>query len=123
RQFKAKLDEWVRLTDADGTHRHAEQAHDRRGAWFTNLGDTTLLEVRVDAIAAAELKKVIAKFEEAEFHADWDTTKDRYGNDAAADLMPRSPTQRRADAILAMARQAASTDPASAVACSTIGVR
>jgi hypothetical protein len=115
-QFAAKLAEWVQLADADGSHRDADLAHERRHASLTTVGKVTYLDARFDSLTGDVLRDILTHFEQAEFAADWAATIDRYGGDAAADLMPRSPDQRRADAIVAIFRQAASTDPTTAVA-------
>lgn len=110
-QFVSKLNEWAQLVDADGSHRDADLAHERRSAHLTTLGTATFLDMRVGAVQGEALTEVLEGFERAEFETDWAETKARYGDDATPDLMPRTAAQRRADAIVTIFQQAATTDP------------
>ena len=57
--------------------------------------------------------EILRRFEEAEFRAEWDELKARHGEAMNPNLMERTRTQRRADALWAIF-QAAITEPADA---------
>lgn len=53
------------------------------------------------------VESVLARFEQAEFDADWETTVRQHGEAACALLVPRTAAQRRADAVVAIFERAA----------------
>jgi hypothetical protein len=55
------------------------------------------------------LNRILTQFEDAEFQADWDEAKQRLGTQPRLEQLERSAGQRRADALLAIFRRAAST--------------
>lgn len=110
-RFVDELRTWEQLTDADGAHGDSESTHLRRGAQLTDVDGVTALDVHVGAVQGQVLTEVLEHFEQAEFEAEWAGLKARLGDDAAPDLLTRTPAQRRADAVVAIFTRAAAADP------------
>jgi Domain of unknown function (DUF222) len=98
---------WEMLADADGAHREAEEAHRDRRAGLAVVGVECHLTGRWGAAQGAVIESVLARFEQAEFDADWEATVRQHGDAACALLMPRTAAQRRADAVVAIFERAA----------------
>lgn len=112
--FVARVRQWERLADADGSHRDADLAHERRRAHLSTIGDVTYLDAAVGAANGAELAEILDRFTKAEFDAEWADLVARHGADAEPTLLDRTENQRRADALMAIFRRAAGADPSSA---------
>ena len=54
---------------------------------------------------------ILGRFAEAEFEADWDEARARYGDAACAGALERTNAQRRVDALEAIFLAAAASDP------------
>lgn len=114
KSFVRVLDYWAQHADPDGAEDDDAARRARRsfrlsesfgGLWF---GDLTL-----DPIGGAILAKELSRIEDELFAADWAEAKQRLGEHitvTASDLA-RTPTQRRADALVEMATRSA-TAPA-----------
>ncbi len=102
---------WERLADADGAHRDGDHVHDTRSASWRRVGDVWYLDARFAAAQGAAIAEVLDRFVEAELAADWEQLKAAHGDDADWSMLPRTPAQRRADALAAMCEQAASAPP------------
>ena len=107
--FVAWLGEWERLADADGAEQLAETAHrHRRVTLVQNRGDGSwLLRGQFGPLQGAALSDVLTAFESAECLADHEEAKRRTGVDTTTLDLERSASQRRADALVAMAAVAA----------------
>ena len=110
--FERNVRTWEALADPDGDRARNERLHAERdvrlrprpeGGWtFTgNLAE----------LAGCEFMEVFSWFCEAEWHADWAEARERLGDTATTTSLRRTEAQRRADALLAMARAAASAPP------------
>lgn len=108
-EFERLARTWEMLADPQGSLDKAERVRDRRDATMRPqpIGGWSLTAV-LDDIAGAEFNEIFAYYIDAEFRTDWRQAVDRLGdgNVAMADLRRTEP-QRRADALLAMARAAA----------------
>jgi len=100
------------MADADGAHRSHEAAHAGRTARMALVGAEGYLDARMGGAQFSQMKEVFDRFAQAEFDAEWDDLRDRVGDDAHPALMARTDAQRRADALVAIFRRAASADPA-----------
>jgi len=107
-EFERNIKTWEMLADPAGAKSKAERIHAYRdvnvrprpeGGW--DLTGT------LDEIGGVEFNEIFAYFIEAEWNSDWDEARQRLDDATLADLR-RSEAQRRADAMLAMARAAAS---------------
>ncbi len=57
--------------------------------------------------------EILSRFEDAEFSAEWETVRARFGDDACPAMLERTAGQRRFDALRAIFQRAASTAPGS----------
>ncbi|MEZ5295299.1 MAG: DUF222 domain-containing protein [Ilumatobacteraceae bacterium] len=108
-----KVRSWEQRADTKAAHERTTSADEARDAHWTagdNDGELAVQWGPVDALANRE---ILDQYLDAEWLTDWEWTVERYGDDAATHLMPRTPAQRRADAVTAALRDAASTPPGS----------
>jgi hypothetical protein len=111
-EFERNLRVWETLADPIGDDAHNEHARARRefnvhprpeGGW--NLGGFL---PEPDGVEFAE---IFAWYVDAEWRLDWAEARNRLGSKATQRDLARTEAQRRADALLAMARAAVSRDP------------
>jgi len=111
-EFERNLRMWEALADPDGDHTRNERAEARRevnlhprpaGGW-----NITGFLPEPDGIEFAE---IFAWFVDAEWKLDWADARNRLGITATQADLVRTEPQRRADALLAMARAAVRRDP------------
>lgn len=100
--FAAHVRDWERLADTDGAHRDGEAAHAGRRVSLAAAGDTVYLEGRFGTVQGEAMQAILTAFAEAEFAADWDEVRARFGDLALPAHMARSDAQRRADALFAI---------------------
>ncbi|HVF32779.1 MAG TPA: DUF222 domain-containing protein [Acidimicrobiales bacterium] len=106
-QFRNVVAYWLQRADPDGTERGADDQRARRrlhlsrsldGAWF---GDFLL-----DPISGAAVSGRLRLIEHELFEADWRIATERVGHgDVTVNDLDRTPAQRRADALVEMARR------------------
>ncbi len=108
RHFARTLAYWAQLADPDGSEKEAAKIHDRRrlhlssswkGQWY--------LDGVFDAIGGEILCQELKRIEKELFDADWAEAKARVGEGVCAGDLHRTPAQRRADALVEMARRSA----------------
>lgn len=122
-EFARRARRWEALADPAGAAATAERNHERRDAMILPRDDGGWdLHASLDGVSGAEFREILAHFIEAEWRTDWDEARRRLGDDATAADLRRTEPQRRADALLAMARAAASTAAAAARACPTVNL-
>jgi len=105
--FKTVCGRWEQLADRDGAYRDHDRSFARRNATIIENGGEFELQSRQAAIQGTVMRDILQKFCDAEFRADWEATVAQYGDEARADLMPRTAAQRRADALMAIFEAAA----------------
>ncbi|MEA2900640.1 MAG: hypothetical protein QOH36_527 [Actinomycetota bacterium] len=112
RQFTRALAYWSQHADPDGVEDAAAAQHRARrlhlscgfdGAWF--------LDGVLDPISGEIVSRALRTIEEEFFAADWAEARARVGEGLCAADMARSPAQRRADALVEMARRAMALPP------------
>lgn len=112
RDFRRVLAYWVQAADPDGAERDAQAQRDARrlhvsqsidGMWFL---DGVLDPISGEAVAGA-LRSIANEL----FETDWAKAKARRGDDVYVADLARTPTQRRADALVGMARRALAAPP------------
>jgi hypothetical protein len=110
--FLRKLAYWNQYHDPDGTEKDAKEGRDARrlhlsqswaGMWF---GDLVL-----DPLDGAALATVLGRIEGELFANDWAEARSRLGEAATTADLARTPAQRRADALVEMARRAGAVPP------------
>ncbi len=107
------LAHWVRLADVDGARRHDQVCHERRDVSIRDAygGAGKMIDGRLGAEQGAAVAGVFDRFCDAERRADWDTARAAHGDATTAEHLARTESQRRADALAAMADAAASAHP------------
>lgn len=105
--FRVVTRRWLQLADSDGAHREHDSVHEHRNARCTGDGAEFRFETSHGIIVGASMREVFEAFCAAEFDRDWQWVRDTYGPEANASLLPRTASQRRADAFVAMVLAAA----------------
>ena len=102
------------LADPDGDRTRNDRLYENRDVQIRPRpeGGWTLTG-NLPELAGCEFAEIFAWFCEAEWRADWADARNRLGDAATTADLARTEAQRRADALLAMARAAASTPPGS----------
>ncbi|MEA2900539.1 MAG: hypothetical protein QOH36_426 [Actinomycetota bacterium] len=112
RQFTRALAYWSQHADPDGVEDAAAAQHRARrlhlscgfdGAWF--------LDGVLDPISGEIVSRALRAIEEELFAADWAEARARVGEGLCSTDLARSPAQRRADALVEMARRAMALPP------------
>jgi hypothetical protein len=113
-EFERRARTWEALADPEGDRAHHERLHARRDVGLRPRpeGGWTI-SGNFSELAGCELMEIFSWFCEAEWQADWAEARQRRGDAATTADLPRTEAQRRADALLAMARAAASAPPGS----------
>lgn len=104
---------WEMLADPQGSLEVCERNRQRRDASIRPRPDGGWdVHALLDDVAGAEMLDIFAWYIDAEFRSDWTEAVDRLGdgNVSMGDLRRTEP-QRRADALVAMARAAAAAPP------------
>ncbi len=105
--FRVATKRWEQLADADGAHVEHELVHEHRSARCNYDGAAFRFETSHGVIQGTSMREVFEAFCQAEFDRDWQWVRDTYPNEANASLLPRTVSQRRADAFVAMILAAA----------------
>ena len=108
--FALVVDRFVMLADIDGAHQDRDHTHQHRTAHFTEYQGQGTLIVQWGDVDTEINRDIYDRQVQTEWDADWAWTVNQYGDDACTDLMPRTDTQRRADAVTAIFRRADDTD-------------
>ena len=105
--FVAAVRRWEDLVDEDGAEDKATRDHAARRVHISEtFGGTFVLDGQLDPIGGTEVATALARIDRELFDADWHDAKERLGGDPTLDDLGRSPAQRRADALVEMARRA-----------------
>ena len=110
--FRIVTQRWEMLADADGAHRDHDLTHEFRNARCNFDGAEFRFETSHGVIQGTSMRTVFEAFCQAEFDRDWTWVKETYGDEANSTLLPRTASQRRADAFVAMILAAAETGAA-----------
>ena len=105
--FRVVTGRWESLADADGAHREHELVHEHRNARCNSDGAEFRFETSHGVMQGTTMSDVFEAFCQVEFDRDWAWVRDTYGDEANAAQLPRSSSQRRADAFVAMILAAA----------------
>lgn len=107
-EFSMKLGCWALEMDPDGTSQRARDAYDRRDAYFAEtFGGTWVGRQMLDPVSGQIISAEHARLEKALFDSDWAEARERLGREPTISDLRRSPAQRRADAVVEMARRSA----------------
>jgi hypothetical protein len=111
--FAKVVRHWSYLADADGVERRQDEAHDARRAQVSEVGDTVVLDAVVGLAQGQVMASILAEFEDREFRLDVEAVR-ADGGTVLPSTLPRTPAQRRADAIFAVFVAASTALPTSA---------
>ncbi|HSL56794.1 MAG TPA: DUF222 domain-containing protein, partial [Acidimicrobiales bacterium] len=106
--------QWERMADADGAAQRSEVIHARRRASLLQdpIEESWSLTASFGALQGATFAAVFDRFVDAEHRTDLAAARERLGRaEVAPDELDRTPAQRRADALVAMAHRAATAPP------------
>ncbi|MGE5211216.1 MAG: DUF222 domain-containing protein, partial [Acidobacteriota bacterium] len=113
-EFERRVRTWEALADPDGDQaKHERQLANRNVQLRPRPEGGWTLTGNLAELAGCEFAEIFAWFCEAEWAADWADARSRLGDAATTADLARTQAQRSADALLAMARAAASTPPGS----------
>jgi hypothetical protein len=113
-EFERRARTWEALADPDGDLAKNERQRANRDFMPRPRPDGgRTLTGNLPELDGNEFMEIFSHFVEAEWTTDWAEARARLGDDATTADLQRTEPQRRADALLAMARAAASTPPGS----------
>lgn len=105
-QFARCLSYWGQRADPDGTDGSAEARYAAQRLHLSaTFGGSWALNGLFDPINGAIVAKALGAIERELFEADWAEAKARVGEGVVAGDLARTPAQRRADALVEMARR------------------
>lgn len=109
-QFTRALAYWAQLADPDGAEDDASAAHQARRLHLSaTFGGSWVLDGLFDPISGAIVAKALGRIEDELFSADWAEANERVGEGVCFADLARTPAQRRADALVEMARRSGAT--------------
>jgi hypothetical protein len=102
--FVKLVDSWEQLADPDGTEEAAEERRNRRDVYLVPSIDGSYLgQMTLDPISGAIVSNELKRLEDELFEQDWKEARARLGFDPTVSDLARTPSQRRADALVEMA--------------------
>ncbi len=102
---------WMDFVDPDGAEERARKADERRRTHASRTFDGMVrIDAWLDAIGGTEFLAELRRLEKEMFDADWAEARARLGDLAKASDLARTAEQRRADALVEMARRSANCD-------------
>jgi hypothetical protein len=111
-QFVNVVKYWRYRADPDGAEDHAKKLKDGRRFHLSQSFEGAYLSDGVfDPIGGAVFAKALREIEDELFEADWAEAKERLGREPKLVDLFRTPAQRRADAVVEMARRARAMPP------------
>ena len=106
-RFVRHIHYWRQHHDEDGAERDAAKLHDQRRLHLSpSFEDHWVLDGLLDPIGGSIVSTTLKRITDQFFNADWQDAKQRLGREPTADELARTPAQRRADALVEMARRA-----------------
>ncbi|HSL56474.1 MAG TPA: DUF222 domain-containing protein, partial [Acidimicrobiales bacterium] len=108
------MSQWERMADADGAAQRSEVTHARRRASLLQdpIEESWNLTASFGALQGATFAEICDRFVDSKHRTDLAAARHRLGRDEVApDELDRTPAQRRADALVAMAHRAATAPP------------
>lgn len=111
--FHTAIQAWERLADADGANRDAAACHENRFFSLSFFDGVGHLRAECGAIDFEAVETVFEQYQHAEWLADWEDAKARYGEDVAGSMLARTNTQRAWDAFMKLINDAVSAPPGS----------
>lgn len=112
RQFEIAIRYWCYRANPDGGEADARRRYDSRRAHCSKTFEAMVaIDALLDPVGGAIYAGELERLEQLEFEADWAEARGRLGDAATAVDLRRTPAQRRADAMVEMARRSAGMPP------------
>ena len=109
REFKHQLTYWESHHDPDGTTEEAEERRNRRDTDLVETFDGMWLgKMTLDPVSGTIVSNELERLVQLLFEADWAEATERLGRTPLLCELRRTPSHRRADALVMMARRSAS---------------
>jgi hypothetical protein len=106
--FLAAVRYWENLVDADGAEDQAGADYAARRLHMSEIWrGNWALDGQLDPLGGEEVYVELSRLEQELFQQDWAAAKAIHGDDTCLDHLERTPAQRRADALVEMARRSA----------------
>jgi hypothetical protein len=106
RSFVRALAYWAQLADPEGAEASAEAQHAGRKVHLSEtFGGSWAMSGHFDPIGGAVLSRALGIIEQELFETDWAEAKARFGDNVPMSHLARTAAQRRADALVEMARR------------------
>lgn len=123
REFRDEIDEFIQLADQDGAFADLASAVEGRTAHVSDVGGTLAVAVAGgDPVTTAQFIAIFESFVEGEYRADVAARRETYGDEAELHPLPRTPAQRRYDAMIAMAAATAASPAGRALPDPTVHI-
>ena len=95
---------WKQLADPDGAEEDDERRRSRRDVYLdSSFGGMWFGKITLDPISGSIVGEELQRLERALFEAEWAQARAELGRDPVTSDLPRTPGQRRADALVEMA--------------------
>jgi len=102
---------WRQGADPDGAEDEAAHRHDARHVHLSSSFEGRwLLDGVLDPIGGEIVATALAQVDDELFRSDWAEARAEHGEGATVEALARTPGQRRADALVELARRAGATD-------------
>jgi hypothetical protein len=102
--FTRAVSYWDQLADPDGTEEAAEERRARRDVYLAaSISGMYLGKMTLDPISGAIVSSELERIEKELFEADWARAREELGHEPTVGELWRTPSQRRADALVEMA--------------------
>ncbi len=110
KDFRQMMAYWIQRADeAIGRDGPGDRREGRRVHCSPSIDGTMMLDGQLDGLAGSEFKNELERLTDIEFRSDWQAATERLGRQPRIDELDRTPAQRRADALVEMARRSAGT--------------
>lgn len=123
KHFTKAVRYWIELANEAIDKPAAQRAESRSFHCSETLDGTWRLDGTLDGLDGAEFDNELRRLTDIEFIKDWEIAKARLGRNPTVDELDRTPGQRRADALVEMARRSASTSRPGEPAARLINLR
>jgi hypothetical protein len=108
------LNYWRDAVDPDGGEEQAKKDFENRRVHLSqSMGGQWFLDGQLDPTGGEELAEALRRVEHELFKQDWDAAKQVHGDETRVEHLARTPVQRRADALVELARRAMAAPPGS----------
>jgi hypothetical protein len=105
--FVKVVKHWEDVVDQDGAERKADRDREaRRLSVSPTMDGTVVIDGQLDAVEGTELMTALRRIDRELFLAEWAKVVDEHGDAAARSQLTGTSAQRRADALVEMARRA-----------------